>query len=102
MIASEMFGYPYEECLEFYPEGTELEIDGQKVIAGSGKEEQVEVDDKEGITTFYYNLLETDHGDISAQDLKIGNKVKADTGWLTLIDKQIVDEKNIKLIFKNC
>lgn len=34
MIASEMFGYPYEECLEFYPEGTQLEIDGQKVIAG--------------------------------------------------------------------
>ena len=34
MIASEMFGYPYEECLEFYPEGTELEIDGQKIIAG--------------------------------------------------------------------
>jgi len=34
MIASAMFGVPYEDCLEFYPEGTELEIDGQKVIAG--------------------------------------------------------------------
>ena len=34
IIASEMFGLPYEECLEFYPEGTEIEIDGQKVICG--------------------------------------------------------------------
>ena len=33
-IASSMFGLPYEDCLEFYPEGTELEIDGQKIIAG--------------------------------------------------------------------
>ena len=34
MIASTMFGVPYEECLEFYPEGTEIEIDGQKIITG--------------------------------------------------------------------
>lgn len=34
IIASEMFGLPYSECLEFYPEGTEIEIDGQKVICG--------------------------------------------------------------------
>ena len=34
MIASEMFGYPYEDCLEFYPEGTQLEIDGQTITAG--------------------------------------------------------------------
>lgn len=34
IIASEMFGLPYEDCLEFYPEGTEIEIDGQKVICG--------------------------------------------------------------------
>ena len=34
IIASEMFGLPYEECLEFYPEGSEIEIDGQKVICG--------------------------------------------------------------------
>ena len=34
MIASTMFGLPYEDCVEFYPEGTELEIDGKNVIAG--------------------------------------------------------------------
>ena len=34
IIASTMFNVPYEDCLEFYPEGTEIEIDGQKIICG--------------------------------------------------------------------
>ena len=34
MIASAMFDVPYEDCLEFYPEGTEIEIDGKKIICG--------------------------------------------------------------------
>lgn len=34
MIASSALGVKYEDCLEFWPEGTELEIDGKKVIAG--------------------------------------------------------------------
>lgn len=34
MIASSALGVKYDECLEFWPEGTELEIDGKKVIAG--------------------------------------------------------------------
>ena len=34
IIASAMFDLPYEDCLEFYPEGTEIEIDGQKIITG--------------------------------------------------------------------
>ena len=29
IIASQVFNVPYEECLEFYPAGTELEIDGK-------------------------------------------------------------------------
>lgn len=35
IIASTIFNVPYEDCLEFYPAGTELEIGGQKVIAGN-------------------------------------------------------------------
>ena len=45
VIAQSAFNNKYEDNLEFYPEGTELEIDGQKIIAGkkthvnkSGKE----------------------------------------------------------------
>ena len=34
VIASQSFNVPYEDCLEFYPEGTEIEFEGQKVICG--------------------------------------------------------------------
>lgn len=34
MIAQSAFDNNYEDNLEFWPEGTELEIDGQKIIAG--------------------------------------------------------------------
>lgn len=34
VIASKSFGYPYEECLEFYPEGTEILFEGKTVICG--------------------------------------------------------------------
>ena len=34
IIASMIFDMPYEDCLEFYPEGTEIEIDGKKIITG--------------------------------------------------------------------
>ncbi len=34
VIASSMFNNKYEENLEFYPEGTEIEIDGNKIICG--------------------------------------------------------------------
>lgn len=34
VIASASFNQPYEQCLEFYPEGTEIEFEGKKVICG--------------------------------------------------------------------
>jgi len=34
VIAAAMFGNKYEDNLEFYPEGTEIELDGKKVICG--------------------------------------------------------------------
>lgn len=33
-VASLAFDKPYEDCLEFYPEGTEITIKGKKVITG--------------------------------------------------------------------
>lgn len=33
-IASMSFDKPYEDCLEFYPEGTEIEFEGEKVVCG--------------------------------------------------------------------
>lgn len=35
VIASLSFDQPYEDCLEFYPEGTEIEFEGKKVICGN-------------------------------------------------------------------
>lgn len=34
VIASMSFNVPYEDCLEFYPEGKEIVIDGKKIICG--------------------------------------------------------------------
>ena len=34
VIASMAYGKPYEQCLEYYPEGTEIEIDGEKIVCG--------------------------------------------------------------------
>lgn len=34
VIASQSFDMPYEDCLEFFPEGTEIEYEGQHVICG--------------------------------------------------------------------
>lgn len=34
VIASASFNQPYEECLEFYPEGTVIEFEGKTVTCG--------------------------------------------------------------------
>ena len=34
VIASQSFNVPYEDCLEFYPEGTEILFEGKKVVCG--------------------------------------------------------------------
>lgn len=34
VIASQSFNVPYEDCLEFYPEGTVIEFEGKKVTCG--------------------------------------------------------------------
>lgn len=43
IVASMAYNKPYSECLEFYEEGRELEIDGKKIICG-----KKEVTNKEG------------------------------------------------------
>lgn len=42
VIASMAFGRSYEDCLEFYPEGTKVIIDGKEVIAGYKNVQNVE------------------------------------------------------------
>jgi len=87
MIAQAAFNNRYEDNLEFYPEGTELEIDGEKVVSGSGKEFEVTTDENNNIKVKYYELLETPDGDKVAKDLQIGDTILSDIGQLTICNK---------------
>ena len=87
MIAQAAFNNRYEDNLEFYPEGTELEIDGEKVVSGSGKEFEVTTDENNNIKVKYYELLETPDGDKVAKDLQIGDPILSDIGQLTICNK---------------
>ena len=35
LIASAAFGKPYDQCLEFYPEGTKITFEGEEIICGN-------------------------------------------------------------------
>lgn len=34
LMASKVYNKPYEECLEFYPEGTKIVVDGKEIVCG--------------------------------------------------------------------
>lgn len=84
IIAQSAYHNNYEDNLEFYPEGTEIEIDGKPVVSGFGKEFAIKTNNDDAITVKYYELLETTNGDIAAKDLKIGDKIISDIGQLTI------------------
>lgn len=87
MIAQSAYHNKYEDNLEFYPEGTELEIDGKQAVSGSGKEFTIKTDDNDTIMVKYYELLETINGDVAAKDLAVGDKILSDVGQLTICNK---------------
>jgi len=93
MIAMSAFDNNYEDNLEFYPEGTELEIDGRRVVSGTGKESMVKTDSDDGITVNYYDILETVRGDKTAEEINIGEKVISDIGELVVAKKVRIDNK---------
>lgn len=96
MIAQSAYDNEYWENLEFYPEGTEVEIDGKKIIAGNGQIYEKETDEDDSIEVPSYYLVETPTGDIPASLLKIGDKVKSDIGDL-VIKYITINENLIKL-----
>lgn len=97
IIAQSAFNNDYKDNLEFYPAGTELELDGKKSVSGTGKEFKVETDENDSITVNWYELLETVTGDMSAYDINIGEKIISDLGNLTVIDRVV---NNDKITFK--
>lgn len=98
IIASQIFNVPYEDCLEFYPAGKELEIDGKKVIAGMGEELKYEVDSETGIVINYYDILVTIAGDKAAKDVTLSDKIISDEGALLNINN-IIELPDGKLNF---
>lgn len=84
LIGSMAYNLPYEQCLEFYPEGTEIEIEGKKIICGNEKTYEVESVDNT-FTIPYFRLVNTSKGMVQASLLEPG-------------DVLITDEKDVPII----
>lgn len=78
VIAASVFNNRYEDNLENYPEGTVVELDGKKTVAGADKTFKKQVTDK--LEVPYYYLIQTNRGEIAALDIKSGDKVVAAEG----------------------
>ena len=99
VIAQSMFNNEYWENLEFYPEGTEIELDGRKVISGSGKEKLYTLEDTDSFELPHYYLVNTPSGEIEASQLKIGQYICTDAGDLQILALEPIND-NIKVTLK--
>ena len=97
VIASSIFNNKYEDNLENYPEGTEIELDGHITIAGSGKEIVKTITDTLEVPYFY--LIPTPTGDKQASLLKEGDLILTNEEELIKILKIERIENNIKIYF---
>jgi hypothetical protein len=78
VIAANIYNNKYEDNLEHYVEGTIIELDGKKTVAGSDKSYKKQVTDK--LEVPYYYLIPTINGSVQASDIKAGDKITADEG----------------------
>lgn len=98
VIAASMFNNKYEDNLEFYPAGTEIELDGKKVICGDGAEpKEVEFNINEYLELPIHKILQLNSGkECLVADLHIGDTL--DNG-LKIIDINKDSKKSFKLLF---
>lgn len=78
VIAANIYNNKYEDNLEHYVEGTIIELDGKKTIAGSDKSHKKQVTDK--LEVPYYYLVPTTSGTKTASGIKAGDSIIADEG----------------------
>ena len=78
VIAANIYNNKYEDNLEHYPEGTVLELDGKKTVAGNDKSYKKQVTDK--LEVPYYYLVPTTSGAKVASEIQIGDSIVADEG----------------------
>ena len=78
VIAANIYNNDYWDNTEFYKEGTVIELDGKKTVAGADKTVLKQVSDK--LEVPYYYLIPTESGDVQAADIKVGTKIIAQEG----------------------
>lgn len=83
MIAQSAFNNNYSDNLENYEEFTEVMIDGEKVIAGSEKAYEKEIEDNKLIVPACY-LIPTNRGEIPANQLLLTDKLQTSEGLLSI------------------
>lgn len=96
LIASMAYKMPYEDCLEFYPEGTKIELEGKEIVCGSDKEILFEYDSAlGGFRVPYYYLYETSNNPtlvselVAATELNVG-EINLDTNEFEVLDSILV------------
>lgn len=109
VIAANIYNNDYWDNTEFYKEFTEVDIGGNKAIAGSDKTFTMVIDTENSITVPWCYLIETDRGELAAQEIKTTDRIKSSDGFIEILDIQRAADtavdgsmiKNIKIIFKN-
>ena len=78
VIAANIYNNRYEDNLEHWIEGTVIELDGKKTVAGSDKSYKKQVTDS--LEVPYYYLVPTTTGTKAASEIQSGDNIIADEG----------------------
>lgn len=89
VIAANIYNNDYWDNTEFYKEGTVIELDGRKTIAGNDKTYTKQVTDK--LEVPYYYLVPTEQGDIKADEICVGAKILAAEGAFEVASVETTD-----------
>lgn len=90
VIAANIYNNKYEDNLEHYVEGTIIELDGKKTVAGSDKSYKKQVTDK--LEVPYYYLIPTINGSVQVSDIKAGDKIMADEGVFEVASAETIED----------
>jgi hypothetical protein len=93
VIAASVYNNKYEENLEHYCEGTVIELDGKKTVAGSDKVYKKQVTDK--LEVPYYYLVPTERGAIKANEIIAGDKIIAAEGVFVVRAVEASNDRSI-------
>jgi hypothetical protein len=95
VIASNIYNNDYWDNTEFFKEGTVIELDGKKTVAGADKTYTKQATDK--LEVPYYYLVPTEIGDIQAAELTTGTKIIAQEGTFEIAG--VTTENDITTIY---